>query len=220
MKTEKQGSAKAPEAGRQGGGFAQKKTASQFQQQHAVSAKLLKRKHLEKPEFRGIVRIAGKDVEGHYTVREALRKVKGVGANLAASISKIVLNLGFVANELVGNLSEEEESKLEEVVKYPHKFGVKWFMLNRPKDVESGESKHLVMSDLGFALKQDLTREREARSYRGWRHSIGQKVRGQHTRTTGRSGMTVGVSKKAVKAQKAAAASSAQEKSAAGKEKK
>jgi hypothetical protein len=45
----------------------------------------------------------------------------------------------------------------------------------------------------------------------GWRHSIGQKVRGQHNRTTGRSGMTVGVMKKALKAAKSAAATTAQD---------
>jgi small subunit ribosomal protein S13 len=33
-------------------------------------------------------------------------------------------------------------------------------------------------------------------SYKGLRHKLGYKVRGQRTRTTGRLGMTVGVRKK------------------------
>ena len=49
---------------------------------------------------------------------------------------------------------------------------------------------------------------------------MGQRVRGQHSRTTGRTGMSVGVLKKAIKAQKAAAATSAQEKGAPKEEKK
>jgi len=187
-----------------------------------VPAKFLKRKSREKPDFRGIVRVVGKDVDGHYTIRESLRKVKGVGSNLSANLSQIIdAKLGFSPDELIGNLSEEDNDKVEDVVRYPQKYGVKAFLLNRQKDMDSGENKHLVMTDLAFALRNDITRERDTRSYRGWRHAIGQKVRGQHTRTSGRTGMTVGVSRKAIKAQKTAAASSAQDKSAGkGKEEK
>ena len=37
---------------------------------------------------------------------------------------------------------------------------------------------------------------KDIRSWKGIRHSIGLKVRGQRTRTTGRSGKAVGVKKK------------------------
>jgi len=158
---------------------------------------------------------------GHFTVAEALRKVKGIGHNLASNLAiPVTTKLNVSLSELIGNLSEEQTTELEGIVKFPQKFGVKNFMLNRQQDIDSGEAKHLLMAELAFAKRQDITRERDSRSYRGWRHSIGQKTRGQHTRTTGRTGMTVGVLKKAVKAAKAAAATGAQEKSGGEKEKK
>lgn len=183
--------------------------------------KFAKRKHLENKEFRGILRIVGQDVDGHLTVAEALRKVKGIGHNLASNLAvPVSTSLKVNLSELIGNLSEEQTTELEGIVKFPQKFGVKSFFLNRQQDVDSGEDKHLLMAELAFAKRQDITRERDSRSYRGWRHSLGQKVRGQHTRTTGRTGMTVGVLKKAIKSQKAAAASGAQEKSSGGEKEK
>ena len=45
-----------------------------------------------------------------------------------------------------------------------------------------------------------LTIERDKTTYtwRGFRHTYGQKVRGQRTRSTGRTGMTVGVLRKSI----------------------
>ena len=47
--------------------------------------------------------------------------------------------------------------------------------------------------------KTDLDRERALQSWRGVRHSLGLKVRGQRTRCTGRGGGAIGVSKAAIK---------------------
>ena len=68
--------------------------------------------------------------------------------------------------------------------------------MNRPRDRLSGRMLHLIGSDLEFARKNDIDRLRRIKSWRGVRHSLGLKVRGQHTRTTGRGGMAVGVSRK------------------------
>ena len=183
-------------------------------QKHAeVSAELKKR---EGKDFKGIVRVASKDLEGHLSLAAAFRKIKGVGHNLAENLALATKrDLGVSPKELVGNLSEEQLGKVEAMVKDPAKHGVKPFMLNRQKDRESGEDKHLVGTDLVFTNRQDIEFEKNTRTWRGWRHSIGQKVRGQHTRTTGRTGMSVGVLKKVAKAQKAAAAMKAQETTAA-----
>uniref|UniRef100_A0A0M3IK92 Small ribosomal subunit protein uS13 n=1 Tax=Ascaris lumbricoides TaxID=6252 RepID=A0A0M3IK92_ASCLU len=45
-------------------------------------------------------------------------------------------------------------------------------------------------------LREDLERLKKIRLHRGLRHYWGLRVRGQHTKTTGRKGRTVGVSKK------------------------
>jgi len=44
----------------------------------------------------------------------------------------------------------------------------------------------------------DINMMRKIRCYKGIRHETGQKVRGQRTKSTGRTGSTVGVSKKKV----------------------
>jgi len=59
----------------------------------------------------------------------------------------------------------------------------------------TGRMLHFTGSDLDFAHRSDIERLRRIKSWRGLRHSLGLKVRGQHTRTTGRKGMAVGVSR-------------------------
>ena len=55
-------------------------------------------------------------------------------------------------------------------------------------------------------MKQDIEREKELYTWRGFRHIYAKKVRGQHTRTSGRRGITMGVAKKTVMAARTAAA--------------
>ncbi|MFH0973284.1 MAG: 30S ribosomal protein S13 [Candidatus Micrarchaeota archaeon] len=167
----------------------------------------------ESKDFKGIVRILGKDIEGHTPLRSALRKIRGVGHALASNLARAARKeLGLKESEWVGEMKDEDLAAIEEIVKAPSKHGVRSFQLNRARDKESGSDKHLTMADLQFAIRQDVEGEKNARSWKGYRFGLGQRVRGQHSRTTGRSGLTVGVLKKAMKAQKAAAASSAQDK--------
>jgi SSU ribosomal protein S13P len=68
-------------------------------------------------------------------------------------------------------------------------------MYNRRKDYETGIDLHLVTNDVIFYARNDIEREKKIKSWRGVRHALGLKVRGQRTRTTGRTGITVGVRK-------------------------
>lgn len=163
-----------------------------------VSAIAAKRQPKSK-DFRGVVRLVGKDIDGHLYLIEALRRVKGIGHSLTSALQKAIQKtLSIPSTALVGDLTEEQLTKVEELMKNPAAHGVPKFLLNRQKDYDSGVDKHLVGTDLVFQTKQDIEREKESRSWIGWRHSLGQKVRGQHTRTTGRTGMTVGVVRKAL----------------------
>lgn len=54
----------------------------------------------------------------------------------------------------------------------------------------------LTSATLDSKLREDLERMKKIRAHRGMRHYWGLRVRGQHTKTTGRRGRTVGVSKK------------------------
>lgn len=175
----------------------------------------------ENPNFRGIVRVVGKDMDGHLTLYKSLMRVKGIGANMARALEKIIVKELKLAKKVrVGDLSEEEIDKIDEICKSPQNHGVRLHMFNRQRDRESGKNMHLLMNDLIFVQKQDIQIEKDTRTYKGWRFTIGQRVRGQHSRTTGRSGFTVGVMKKAIKEQKAAAATSAQDKGKGGDKKK
>jgi len=163
-------------------------------------------------EIRGIVRVSGRDLKGELPISTALTRVKGVGARLGSVLTRIAqreLKLGKDA--VVGELSDDEIERLEEILSHPLKYGVPAYMLNRQKDIETGRDVHFIGTDLTFSVKQDIEREKEINTWRGFRHIYGQKVRGQHTRTTGRTGMTVGVLRKAILAKAGAAAATAQQ---------
>jgi small subunit ribosomal protein S18e len=70
-----------------------------------------------------------------------------------------------------------------------------WF-LNRQKDIVDGKDSQLLSQAIDSKLRDDLERLKKIRAHRGLKHFWGSRVRGQHTRTTGRRGKTAGVSKK------------------------
>ncbi|HEX9317860.1 MAG TPA: 30S ribosomal protein S13 [Nitrososphaeraceae archaeon] len=143
-------------------------------------------------EYRHILRIAGKDIEGSKKVIVALSQVKGLGYNL----SQVILqSLNINPNLRVGFLTETELSEIEKAIRNPSQIGIPTFYLNRRKDKETGLDNHLLTSDLDFTISNDIEREKTVFSWRGYRHMFGLKVRGQCTRTTGRKGGAVGVKK-------------------------
>ena len=82
-----------------------------------------------------------------------------------------------------GDLNEAEESRLNDVVRAPQKFGIPEWMFNRRKDPETGEDGHLIGSDVNFARDNDIKRMRKLRSYKGLRHAENLTVRGQRTKS-------------------------------------
>jgi len=71
----------------------------------------------------------------------------------------------------------------------------KWF-LNRQRDIRDGNWNQLISNALDTKLREDLERLKKIRCNRGLRHFWGHKVRGQKTKSTGRTGRTLGVTKK------------------------
>jgi len=164
----------------------------------------------EKEGLRGIVHLVGRDISGKFTLTNSLKQVKGVGIRLAPILSDVVAKeLGITSDTYIGKLNDEQLEKIEKIIQTPREHGVPGWLLNRQKDLETGKDKHLIGSDLTFAMKQDVEREKNLYTWRGFRHIYGKKVRGQHTRTGGRKGMTMGVAKKALQAARAAAAAPA-----------
>jgi small subunit ribosomal protein S13 len=140
--------------------------------------------------FKYIVRLFGQDVDGTMRVPYALASVKGIGYNTAMAI---LHNLGIDRNKRLGELTESELRSIENYLKDKMIPNVPTWMYNRRKDYETGIDLHLVTNDLIFYARNDIEREKKIKSWRGVRHALGLKVRGQRTRTTGRTGITVGV---------------------------
>jgi small subunit ribosomal protein S13 len=161
-------------------------------------------------EFRHILRVAGTDVDGTKKIVYGLTKIRGVGPSFAAAI----VRAAEIKPELrMGDLSEAEVQKVEDVMRDPAKYGLPPRLYDRRKDLETGRDLHLIGADLALSTKTDIDFMKDIRSWKGTRHSLGLKVRGQHTRTTGRKGRAVGVAKKIVmEAARAAAAREQEEK--------
>jgi len=121
-----------------------------------------------------------------------LTQIRGVGYMFANTILNV---LKINPNQRIGHLSPEQVNSIESIIKNPSASNFPSWFLNRRKDVETGEDKHLLTSDIAFTVRIDVEREKTTGSWRGYRHMFGLKVRGQRTRCTGRKGGAVGVAK-------------------------
>lgn len=147
---------------------------------------------MSQEDFKHILRIAGKDVEGSKKSIIALSLVKGVGYNLA---QVILQSLNINPYLRVGFLTDKDISDVENALKNINSLGVPNWYLNRRKDMDTGTDIHLITSDLDFVKSNDIDREKSIMSWRGYRHMFGLRVRGQRTRNTGRRATAVGVKK-------------------------
>ena len=143
-------------------------------------------------EFRHIVRIAGKDIPGTKKTIIGISQIKGMGYNFAKAILDV---LKINPNSNVGFLTESQVGEIEKAMKNPSSVNIPPWFLNRRKDIDTGNNLHLITSDIDFNVRNDIEREKNMNSWRGFRHTYGLKVRGQRTRTTGRKGGAVGVRK-------------------------
>ena len=143
-------------------------------------------------EYRHIVRILGNDIPGEKKLLIGLTQIKGIGYNFAMAI----LDTLKISSDLnVGDITDANVQDIERTITDPAGAGFPRWFLNRQKDIETGQDKHLLTSDIPFTLRNDIERERITASWRGYRHMSGLKVRGQRTRTSGRRGGAVGVAK-------------------------
>lgn len=152
-----------------------------------------KKEEDKKDDFKYIVRIANTDLDGDKAVVHALTAIKGVGNRVA---EVLVNKTGIRRDETIGNLSDEEVDRLEKYLLELSDHTPGW-LLNKQNDVWTGEDLHLLGSEMDMRKQEDINILKKIRCYRGIRHEKGLKVRGQRTKTHGRTGLTVGVVKKA-----------------------
>jgi len=163
---------------------------------------------VETDDFRHIVRIASKDLNGNLPIYRSLTKIKGIGIRMAKNMAiALEKKSGVKYTSKLGEMPEQFDKELEEIVLNPGKHGIPAFFLNRQKEYDSGQNKHLVMADLDFQQRNEFQRLNEIKSYRGLRLSWGLPVRGQRTKSTHRGkGGVIGVTKKDAKGAITAAA--------------
>lgn len=149
------------------------------------------------PNFKHIVRIANVDLPGEKSIRFALTNIKGVGLRFADAVCILAK---VKKDTKTGVLSNDQIAMLDKMVVNPLAHGFPTWMVNRRKDYDTGEDKHLITGTLNFVQENDLKRLKKIKSYRGTRHIHGQPSRGQRTRSNFRrnKGKVVGVNKKKV----------------------
>ena len=141
----------------------------------------------EEDDYVKIVRILQTDIPGNKNLYAGLTRIKGVSWSISNAICKIT---GMDKNIKVESLSKEDISKIENILKegkFPE------FLENRRKDFETGESKHLLSSDLDLVKEFDVKRLKKIRSYRGLRHALNLPTRGQKTRSNFRKNRKKGM---------------------------
>ncbi len=126
-----------------------------------------------------LVRIHSEDIEGGMKVYAGLTKIKGISWSMANAVCKA---LRIDKSRKIGSLSPEEIKKISEFIKNPN-LKVPHYLLNRRKDFETGQDKHLSGSGLELQKEFDIKRLKKIKSYRGIRHAAGQPVRGQRTKS-------------------------------------
>ncbi len=152
-------------------------------------------------EIRHIVRIAETDLDGNRSVQYSLTGIKGISKRVARVLCD---NAGLDPKATLGYLKDAEIEHLQSSVDNVMTIVPHW-MMNKQNDTMSGEDKHVIGTDVLLSLMEDLNLMKKIRSYKGVRHDRGLRVRGQRTRSTGRKGRVVGVSRTALAAAKAPA---------------
>uniref|UniRef100_A0AC35GH62 Small ribosomal subunit protein uS13 n=1 Tax=Panagrolaimus sp. PS1159 TaxID=55785 RepID=A0AC35GH62_9BILA len=144
-------------------------------------------------KFQHIHRVMNTNIDGNVKIPFALTAIKGCGRRFAFIVCR---KAGVDIHRRAGELTEDEMEKLTTVMLNPTQYKIPAWFLNRQKDIKDGTTAQLLSTTVESKLREDLERLKKCRNHRGLRHYWGLRVRGQHTKTTGRKGRTVGVSKK------------------------
>eukprot|EP00300_Choanocystis_sp_HF-7_P037727 c54017_g1_i1.p1 GENE.c54017_g1_i1~~c54017_g1_i1.p1 ORF type:complete len:166 (+),score=18.75 c54017_g1_i1:31-498(+) len=143
--------------------------------------------------FQHILRILNTNVDGKEKIMYALTNISGCGLRFSNLICK---KAEIDLNKRAGELNNEEIERLVAIMQNPRQFKIPDWFLNRRKDVRDGKFLQTVANGLDIKIRDDLERMKKMRLHRGLRHYWGVRVRGQHTKTTGRHGRYLGANPK------------------------
>eukprot|EP01029_Cantina_marsupialis_P026375 TRINITY_DN70737_c0_g1_i1.p2 TRINITY_DN70737_c0_g1~~TRINITY_DN70737_c0_g1_i1.p2 ORF type:complete len:152 (+),score=28.63 TRINITY_DN70737_c0_g1_i1:115-570(+) len=148
---------------------------------------------VQTPDFQHILRILNTNVEGPVKVKYAITSIQGIGRRFADIILK---RAEIDLDKRAGELSADEIDRIIAIIENPRAFKIPRWFLNRRKDFTTGKDCQLKANTLATQLRNDLERLKKIRAHRGLRHHWGLRVRGQHSKSTGRRGKIVGVNRK------------------------
>ena len=143
----------------------------------------------EPEDIRYFVRIGQTDLDGTKSVERALSEMNGIGRRTARVIAE---NVGVDRRDTLGLLDDDViDDVIAEVAEFADR-NHEW-LTNHRRNFYGGTTTHEIGNELELVRRQDINRLKMISSYRGVRHQRGQKVRGQRTKSTGRTEGTVGV---------------------------
>ncbi|KAJ1458943.1 ribosomal protein S13 [Pelagophyceae sp. CCMP2097] len=145
------------------------------------------------PDFQHILRVLNTNIDGRRKVMFALTSIPGVGRRMANVVCK---KAAVDQDKRAGELTPDEVEKLVAIIQNPKQFKIPAWFLNRQKDYKTGKDAQIFANTLQQKLREDLERMKKIRAHRGLRHYWGIRVRGQHTKSTGRRGKTMAATKK------------------------
>ena len=149
----------------------------------------------EEEDIQYFVRIGQTDLDGTKSVERALTDMNGIGRRVA----RIIADKADVdRRELLGSLDQDDIDEIVDLVE-GYAGEVPAWLTNHQSDFFDGDTTHEIGNDLEMTRRQDVNRMKMIDSYKGVRHKRGQKVRGQRTKSTGRTEGTIGVNVEAIK---------------------
>ncbi|MFX1309702.1 MAG: 30S ribosomal protein S13, partial [Promethearchaeota archaeon] len=80
-------------------------------------------------------------VDGNAKVEHGLTQIRGIGKRFAQVIVRIAK---IDPNQRIGAISEKDLNKIEEIILDPITNGIPNWMVNRPKDLRTGEDLHII----------------------------------------------------------------------------
>jgi len=146
-------------------------------------------------DIRYFVRIGQADLDGTKSVERSLTDLNGIGHRAARLIAEKAdvdrtATFGALDDETIEGIVDIVEGFEEEVPEW---------LANHRNDFFGGETTHEIGNELELTRRQDINRMKMIDSYKGIRHKRGQKVRGQRTKSTGRTEGSIGVNVEAIK---------------------
>ena len=96
---------------------------------------------IEDANYKHIVRVVNTDIKGEVKLASALRRIQGVGFTYSNAVIK---TLNMEENIKIGNVSDSDLKKIEDVIINPAKYNLPSWLFNRRKNFDSGSDIHKI----------------------------------------------------------------------------